>query len=389
LTPATPPFPPPPTTTTTTTTDTPLLPTSKSPHEGNATEQYEDVNGGRVSGKRGKWILASIVLGLALIGTGLGVGLGIDWDKEKEESSSSSANAAIDDGVDDDANIANSPTSVPTMESNEPTSSSMSSSTTAMPTSACPTSLDATYEIDDGVTLYYAISNGLFCARIKAKNDGSSWMGLGFSPDGMMDGSVAVIGVPNDGSVLKYQLTSSANVMDGNMQTLAYAKLDTGDDDGDGYMTMEFAKSLVEEGEVSIIENAENRMIYAMGDGEVGYHWMRISFVIDLVSSVGGDSTSDTTSSTVAASVDDTIVSSILPPSSLLYFSIPPPLPVFISSFSSSPPPKKKLTVRRDSDRRRMGWHTRHRDPVRSGHNERTRTRGDERHRGTMSYVER
>ena len=307
-----------------------------------------------VGGGRGKkWIVVSVLLGLALIGTGLGVGLGIDWDKGGESSSSSSSsNVAIDDGTSVADN--SSPTSAPasaSVESNSPTSSSSSSSsiaTTTIPTSTsiCPPTLDATYEIDDGITLHYAIYNGMFCARVTAKNDGSSWMGFGFSPDGLMDGSVAVIGVPGNDPPLKYRLTSSAIVMDDDEQTLPYAKLYANDDDdGDGYMSMEFAKILEEEGEVFIIPNAENRMIYAMGDGDVGYHYMRTSFVIDLASSVDDDTTTVTTTSTTvaAASIDDTIVS----PS----FIFLPPLPathpilhliVLILSFRPHPHRKKK-----------------------------------------------
>ncbi len=138
--------------------------------------------------------------------------------------------------------------------------------------------------IDPSATLYYAVvpsdpadsGNGLFCGRLEAVNDG--WVGIGFSPDGEMAGSQAVIGVPADGTVLKYDLTTTATPMDGARQTLTGTSIV----ESDGTVLMVFEKLLVEDGEVPIVEDAENRFIHARGAGALGYHGPegRISVVV-------------------------------------------------------------------------------------------------------------
>ncbi len=130
--------------------------------------------------------------------------------------------------------------------------------------------------IDPLATLYYAVvpsdpsdaGNGVFCGRLEAVSDG--WVGVGFSPDGNMAGSQAVVGVPGDGTVLKYDLTAGAAApMDGARQTLTGTSVA----ESDGTVTMRFVKLLVEDGEVPIVEGAENNFIHARGPpGALGYH---------------------------------------------------------------------------------------------------------------------
>ena len=139
---------------------------------------------------------------------------------------------------------------------------------------ACPDTLDQSAEIDSSATLYYAVvpsdpegsGNGLLCGRLEVENEG--WIGIGFSADGLMAGSQAVIGVPADGTVLKYDLTFTAAPMSDDRQTLTGTSIA----EADGRVVMEFAKLLVEEGEVAILEGAENRFIHARGPSELGYH---------------------------------------------------------------------------------------------------------------------
>ena len=107
-------------------------------------------------------------------------------------------------------------------------------------------------------------------------NDG--WIGIGFSTEGLMAGSQAVIGIPAEGTVLKYDLTSTATPMSEERQTLT----DTSIAEVDGMVTMDFTKLLVEEGEVPILEDAENTFIHARGLGTLGYHSSRTSFVVVL-----------------------------------------------------------------------------------------------------------
>lgn len=178
---------------------------------------------------------------------------------------------------------------------------------------ACPSTLDLKVEIDSSATLYYAVipveesGNGLLCGRLEVENDGG-WIGLGFSDDGMMSGSQAVIGIPAEGTVLKYDLTSAATPMDDDRQTLTGTSISAGED---GMVVMEFVKLLVEEGEVPILVG-ENRFIQARGPAELGYHTSgRISIVAVLEGTVIADDadvsgTATSTSPTYISTSEDT-----------------------------------------------------------------------------------
>ena len=163
-----------------------------------------------------------------------------------------------------------------------------------------PSSQSSTIEIDSISTLSYAIipsnppasNNGIFCAKLTTDNIG--WTGLGISPDGLMSGSVAIVGLPNDNSVLKYSLGSgrSVNPMPAEQQTLR----DTSIVQQDGQTIMTFTKLLVEQDELPIlIENGStNIFIHARGMGNaLGYHGSsnRLSFQIEF----GGDDDADAT----------------------------------------------------------------------------------------------
>ena len=149
------------------------------------------------------------------------------------------------------------------------------SPTTSVPaTLTCPDSLDQSMEI--GIdTLYYAVvpsqpagsGNGLLCGRLETE-DHDGWISIGFSADGSMAGSQAIIGVPSAGTVLKYDLTSTATPMSEDRQTLSGTSLT----EVNGMVIIEFTKLLIEDGEVPILEGAENTFIYARGHNELGYH---------------------------------------------------------------------------------------------------------------------
>ena len=68
-------------------------------------------------------------------------------------------------------------------------------------------------EIDPIATLYYAVvpseegyDNGILCGRLEVEIDG--WIGLGFSPSASMANSQAVIGIPDEDTVQKYDLAT-------------------------------------------------------------------------------------------------------------------------------------------------------------------------------------
>jgi hypothetical protein len=139
--------------------------------------------------------------------------------------------------------------------------------------------LDQSMEIDSSATLYYTVENGLLRGRLEVENDG--WIGIGFSSDGTMYGSQAIIGIPAEGTVLKYDLTSTATLMTEDKQTLSSTSIS----EVEGIMIMEFSKLLIEEGEVPILEGAKNNFIHARGQGELGFHSIDYSFRVDLCTS--------------------------------------------------------------------------------------------------------
>jgi len=139
-------------------------------------------------------------------------------------------------------------------------------------------------EIDLIATLYYAVvpseegfDNGILCSRLEVESDG--WIGLGFSPSGSMANSQAVIGIPDQDTVEKYDLSiSRATPMTEDRQTLRDTSIDT----ADGKTTMKFTKLLVEDGETVIKEEGDNTFLFAWGGSNFGYHTSRKAFTIDL-----------------------------------------------------------------------------------------------------------
>ena len=187
----------------------------------------------------------------------------------------------------------------------------------AAPKLSCPDTLDQSTQIDSSATLYYAVvpsnpegsGNGLLCGRLEAENDG--WIGIGFSSDGSMDGSQAVIGVPAEGTVLKYDLTSTATLMSEDKQTLSGTSIT----EVEGMVVMEFAKLLIEGGEVPILEGAENNVIHARGQGNLGFHsngYMSLVVSFRAPANAPADAPADdTVDATVSATVSATADASI------------------------------------------------------------------------------
>ncbi|KAL7541591.1 hypothetical protein ACHAWF_006979 [Thalassiosira exigua] len=114
--------------------------------------------------------------------------------------------------------------------------------------------------------------------------DGEAWVGIGFSRDGQMVGSEAVLGLPSESSVLKYNMASKSSSgvqpMPQEQQTLA----DTSIEVKDGKTVMRFTKIMKEEGEIEI-GTGDNTFLWAYGSGNaLGYHAQRKSFELSLSS---------------------------------------------------------------------------------------------------------
>jgi len=194
------------------------------------------------------------------------------------------------------------PTLVPSIgEAFTSTTKSPEIAVTPTPTTAtagelsCPASLSNTFEIDSISTLFYAIvpsnppesNNGIFCGKLIADTNG--WIGIGISPDGEMSGSVAIVGLPDDDSILKYSLGSGfVNPMSEEQQTLREISITQQDEQ----TIMTFTKLLVEQDELPILTDGSSIFIHARGmSNTLGYHGSRTSFQMDF----GGEN--DTTSS--------------------------------------------------------------------------------------------
>ena len=181
--------------------------------------------------------------------------------------------------------------SVQEVTTSSPTPSPIVVTTSSKPTGPvldCPDTLEIMKEIDPIATLYYAVipseegyDNGILCGRLEVESEG--WIGLGFSPSGTMANSQAVIGIPNQDTVEKYDLAiSRATPMTEDRQTLRDTSIDT----ADGTTTMTFTKLLVEDNEVEILEEGDNTFLFAWGGSNFGYHMSRKAFTIDLGSTV-------------------------------------------------------------------------------------------------------
>jgi hypothetical protein len=93
-----------------------------------------------------------------------------------------------------------------------------------------------------------------------------------------MVGSDAIIGVPEDGTVLKYDLDGKGSVQQVPMSTEKQTLRDTSISVQDGKTVMEFTKLLVEDGELPISEDGTNTFLHARGGSVFGYHDTRSAF---------------------------------------------------------------------------------------------------------------
>jgi len=143
-------------------------------------------------------------------------------------------------------------------------------------------------QISPDLAFHWKISDDLLIGRLNYK--GMAWISLGFSADGSMVGSDAIIGQPssylyeNNQSVFKYNLDSKS--IDGvvpmteEVQTLqdSYVLQDINSTE------LYFTKSLKEKnGEIPVARSGSNYFLWAVGRSNTfGYHKESGSFKIDL-----------------------------------------------------------------------------------------------------------
>ncbi|KAL7460299.1 hypothetical protein ACHAXS_000765, partial [Conticribra weissflogii] len=171
----------------------------------------------------------------------------------------------------------------------------------------CPSTLNNFVLLDQSTVFYYALlpstaadgetPNGILCGRVE--HDGESWIALAVAETAdEMVGAEAIIGLPDDNSVLKYDMTGkSADLvtpMGESMQTL----WDESIVQENGKTIMTFTKWLVEENELEISEGMNNFMFAIGSSNSLAYHAIRSGVGVNLVAeSVGSSVTNDTNDS--------------------------------------------------------------------------------------------
>ena len=275
--------------------------TGSRPFYVNDPDFHPNDGGGRPSKKKG--IIVTIV-SLLVLGATIGLA-SLMVGSQNDNESSSSNNNSTGEGVES--------------STSKPSSKAISTSNNICPELSATTSR---FQFLDGgdLILYYAIiqknttsstssssltgetsitteqqkkdSNSILCIRMESELQG--YIGFGISPNGTMSGAEAIIGIPSDGTVFKYNLQGgdgrSVSVMESAKQTLLHARVTTTqqyNNENDGKTVMEFAKYLMEgedEHEILLDSGGLNSFLYAVGldGGELGYHARKGSFFLDL-----------------------------------------------------------------------------------------------------------
>lgn len=111
-----------------------------------------------------------------------------------------------------------------------------------------------------------------------------AWVAIGFTNNGgLMVGSEAVIGLPDTGQVLKYNMNSKLNEGVVPMPDAQQTLIETSIEQDESLTIMRFTKILNEEGEIPIVIGG-NTFLGAYGfDNNLFYHERRDSFAVDLV----------------------------------------------------------------------------------------------------------
>ncbi|KAK1737500.1 cytochrome b561 and DOMON domain-containing protein [Skeletonema marinoi] len=149
-----------------------------------------------------------------------------------------------------------------------------------------PCSLDFCVELSVSYLLAYTV-NGDGTITMELTYDGNGWVGIGFSENGMMVGSDAVIGSTDVGIPQKYRLTAlsvdtdtAIQLMSPEEQTLTDATVEF----KDGQTVMKFTKIMKEPNQIEI-SMGKNNMLGAYGARPtIGLHARKMNFSINLSS---------------------------------------------------------------------------------------------------------
>ena len=146
----------------------------------------------------------------------------------------------------------------------------------------CPSNPNKSESLLDDLTLYYEVVDDNLCIRLEYDNEG--WIGLGFSKDGRMVGSTAVIGLPKEKEAefnpAYYSLNGMVETMvtplPRSQQTLQEANIMQ----DNGVTILTFTKSLIDD---ELISFGENTFIFAAAySNRLGYHDKRGAITLNL-----------------------------------------------------------------------------------------------------------
>ncbi len=124
---------------------------------------------------------------------------------------------------------------------------------------------------------------------------GQAWLGIGASSaDGRMVGNVAVVGLPDDGTVKQYYLGGEVDASQStplDEQTLLSGSITQ----NDTYTVLTFTKLLADADQLAVSSDAANTFIYAVGDANnFYYHSIYASFSLQLTPCNGGENLGET-----------------------------------------------------------------------------------------------
>jgi DOMON domain len=152
---------------------------------------------------------------------------------------------------------------------------------------------------------------------------GTAWLSLGWTETGKMVPATAIIGLPDEGTVLKYDMTTYT--VEGVVPAPDYQQTlsDTSIVQENGVTTLTFTKPLVEAGELAVTADSSMTIMWAWGaDNVLAYHPRRDVYSMTFTECVvekettGGDnatSTPDDTNTTLSPTTSPTIAVSAAP----------------------------------------------------------------------------
>lgn len=165
--------------------------------------------------------------------------------------------------------------------------------TNAQTPPACPSTLNNFVLLDESTVFYYALlpstatgsndpPNGILCGRVE--HEGEAWISLAVAQTAnAMVGGEAIIGLPDENSVRKYQMTGKSANLVTPMAELMQTLWDESIVQEDGKTIMTFTKWLVEENELEIAEG-RNDFLFASGSSNtLAYHAARTGVSVNLM----------------------------------------------------------------------------------------------------------